>query len=86
MSRTFLWTETCQYAFESLISKLSTPPVLAFPDFTLPFGLHTDASGVGLGAVLYQLQNGKKRVLAYGSRSLLIRNSAIAPIAESFLH
>ncbi|CAB3989530.1 Hypothetical predicted protein [Paramuricea clavata] len=69
MPRTFLWTETCQYAFESLISKLSTSPVLAFPDFTLPFVLHTDASGVGLGAVLYQLQNGKKRVLAYGSRS-----------------
>jgi hypothetical protein len=66
----FWWTETCQYAFESLISKLSTPPVLTFPDFTLPFVLHTDASGVGLGAVLYQLQNGKKRVLAYGSRSL----------------
>jgi hypothetical protein len=68
MPRTFLWTETCQYAFESLICKLSTPPVLAFPDFTLPFVLHTDASGVRLGAVLYQLQNRKKRVLAYGSR------------------
>ena len=66
----FQWTETCQRAFESLTTKLSESPVLAFPDFSLPFILHTDASGVGLGAVLYQMQNGKQRVLAYASRSL----------------
>ena len=65
----FQWTETCQGAFKLLITKLSTPPVLAFTDFNLPFIFHIDVSGVGLGAVLYQMQSGKQCVLAYGSRS-----------------
>ena len=38
--------------------------------FKVPFILHTDASGGGLGAVLYQVQEGQKRVIAYASWSL----------------
>lgn len=50
-----------------------SPPILAYADFDQPFILHTDASSNGLGAVLYQRQNGEKRVIAYASRGL--RNS-----------
>ena len=44
--------------------------MLAYPDYTLPFVLHTDASFQGLGAALYQTQDGKKRVLGFASRGL----------------
>ena len=44
--------------------------MLAYADFKAPFILHTDASGEGLGAVLYQAQEGRQRVIAYASRSL----------------
>jgi len=64
------WTEVEQKVFDTLKERLSTPPILAYPDFNLPFELHTDASGKALGAVLYQTQDGKKRVISYASRAL----------------
>lgn len=43
---------------------------LGYADFTLPFILETDACSLGLGAVLYQEQGGRKTVIAYASRRL----------------
>ena len=48
---------------------------MAFADFTRPFKLHTDASAIGLGAVLYQEQGGKDQVIGYASRALSKRKS-----------
>ena len=64
------WDDESQEAFDILKRKVCEAPCLAFPDFTQPFLLKTDASGGGLGAVLYQIQEGKERVIAYASRSL----------------
>jgi transposase InsO family protein len=64
------WSENCQKAFDGLKFALTNPPILAYPVFTDPFVLETDASNEGLGAVLSQVQNGKKRVIAYASRGL----------------
>ena len=66
----FEWGEDQQRAFETMIEKLSNPPVLAYADYKKSFKLHTDASSSGLGAVLYQQQDGIDRVIAYASRSL----------------
>lgn len=64
------WTENCQQAFETIIDKLTTAPVLGFANHKLPYVLHTDASTTGLGAALYQEQDGEMRVIAYASRGL----------------
>jgi transposase InsO family protein len=70
----FVWTGECQKAFDSIINQLCSAPILAYADYTKPFELHTDASGVGLGAALYQMNmfQGKERLMpvAFASRSL----------------
>ena len=59
-----------QQALVTLQKLCMESPILAYADLKAPFVLHTDASGDGLGAVLYQVQNGQKKVIAYASRSL----------------
>ena len=69
-SKTFQWTEQCEASFNTLKSKLTTPPILAFPRFTDPFIVSTDASNRAIGGVLSQIQDGHERVIAYWSRQL----------------
>ena len=57
-------------AFDKLVDLCMTTPVLAFVDFKKLFKLYIDASAEGLGAVLYQEQDGKERVVAFASRRL----------------
>uniref|UniRef100_A0A669F658 Gypsy retrotransposon integrase-like protein 1 n=1 Tax=Oreochromis niloticus TaxID=8128 RepID=A0A669F658_ORENI len=64
------WTHECENAFKTLIERLTSAPVLAFANPQLPYVLHTDASREGLGAALYQEQDGKLRAVAYASRGL----------------
>ena len=48
----------------------TTTPILAYADFGKLFKLHTDASVLCLGAVLYQVQDRVEKVISYASRSL----------------
>ena len=45
----FIWHDECQVAFNTLKNALMSPPILAFPDFDMPFQLSTDACINGLG-------------------------------------
>ena len=66
-----IWTDEQQRAFDILKEKLTTAPILQYPDFEKSFILMTDASKNGLGAVLSQLDDeNREKVITYASRSL----------------
>jgi transposase InsO family protein len=67
---TFAWRTEHQQAFKTLKDKLTTAPVLAMPSNDGQYVLDTDASDIGLGAVLSQIQDGEERVIAYASRTI----------------
>ena len=67
----FVWGGDCKEAFRELKTKLTTAPVLAYPDISHDFVLETDASVQGIGAVLGQYQKDHKlHPVAYASRAL----------------
>ena len=67
----FKWTPECEEAFDRLESLLTEAPILAYPRFGQRFLVETDASGVGLGAVLSQVQlDGTIQPIAFASRTL----------------
>ena len=68
---TCLWTDEGQAVMDLLKDKLTSTPVLAYPSFTKPYTLETDASIKGIGAVLSQRQEDRKlHPVAYASCSL----------------
>ena len=66
----FNWTEECVVAFDKLKRVLVSAPVLAYPNFKEPFLLFVDASSMGIGFTLAQIQNAKEVVIAYHGRGL----------------
>ena len=69
-SKKIRWEGVHGDALTKLIEAITNPPILAYADFESEFFIHTDASGHGLGAILYQKQKGVTRVIAYASRTL----------------
>ncbi|GFU86702.1 retrovirus-related Pol polyprotein from transposon 17.6 [Trichonephila clavipes] len=62
----FNWSTEAQDSFDKIKRALTEAPVLQLPNFTEQFNLFTDASGVGIGAVLNQ----NHRPIAFASRTL----------------
>ena len=67
----FEWTPRCQQSFVGLKAAMQTAPVLALPDLSLPFVVHTDASGFAVGAVLMQDQGKGLQPIAFLSKKML---------------
>lgn len=77
----FAWTADHQTAFDTLKKALITAPVLALPDFTLPFCIYTDACQTGVGAVLMQ----QGHPLAFLSKALGPKNQGLSTYEKEYM-
>ena len=70
----YFWSEEQEAAFTRLKSMLAKAPVLRFPDWANLFWIECDASSVGIGAVISQLEIGDgemiRRPISFASRAL----------------
>lgn len=69
-SQKFVWNPDAELSFTKLKECLISTPILACPDYDLPYFVHCDASNYGIGAMLTQKQNNVEVVIAYMSRTL----------------
>ena len=79
------WSREAEEAFQALKQALCEEPVLKAPDFNKPFLLHTDASQVGLGAVLSQVIDNEEHPILYASRKLLKHEMNYATVEKEAL-
>ena len=67
----FKWTEECEISFKNIKEYLCKSPILAIFDPDRSTFIYTDASGLGLGAILKQTQDdGELHPVAYFSKKL----------------
>ena len=68
--RQFIWGEEQESAFQEIKSRLQKTPVLHLTDKKGRFQLYSDTSKIATGSALYQIQNGKPKLIAYVSKRL----------------
>ena len=68
--RPFIWGKEWQDSFEEIRCRLIKPPVLHMPNKTGRFHLYSDTSKFATDSTLYQIQNGKPKLIAYVSKRL----------------
>lgn len=87
-SKNIQWTESAKSAFQQLRNALIQKPILQLPSPDLPFTLQTDASDIGLGAVLLQPLHSDPRKLVpimYASRRLKLAELNYATVEKEAL-
>ena len=70
LGKKWQWTEQCLQAFTLLKTKLTSAPLLVYPNFEEAFIVDCNASDDGLGAVLSQNPQGAEHVIYYASRTV----------------
>ena len=68
--RQFIWGEEQQVAFDDIKRRLVKPPVLHLPENKGRFPLYSDTSTFATSSALYQIQNGKPKLIACVSKRL----------------
>ena len=68
--RPFNWGKEQQDSFEETKRRLIKPPVMHMPNKTGRFHLYSESSKFATGSALYQIQNGKPKLIAYASKRL----------------
>ena len=68
--RPFIWGEEQWEAFEEIRRRLAKAPVLHMPNHEGRFHLYSDTSKIAAGSTLYQIQNGKPKLIAFASKRL----------------
>ena len=68
--RQFNWQQEQQTTFEEIKGRLQKPSSLHLPDDKGRFHLYSDMSTYATGSALYQIQNGKPKLMAYASKRL----------------
>ena len=76
-----VWSEECEKSLNEIKEIFSKKPVLILPDFEQTFVVRTDASDIGIGAMLLQERQGHLMPIAFASRKLLDRETRY-PIVE----
>ncbi|XP_070667526.1 uncharacterized protein [Malus domestica] len=66
----FVFDEACLEAFRKLKTLLTTTPIIAAPNWSLPFELMCDASDYAVRAILGQQKDKRPQVIYYASRTL----------------
>ena len=68
--RPFIWGDAQEKAFRELKLRLTNPPALHLPKAEGRFILYSDTSIEGTGSSLWQIQEGKPRLIGYASKTL----------------
>ena len=68
--RPFVWGQEQEKAFKEVKLRLTNPPVLHLPKAEGRFILYSDTSVEGTGSSLWQMQEGKAKLIGYASKTL----------------
>ena len=68
--RHFIWGKKQQEAFEEIRRRLIKVPILHMPNQECRFYLYSETSKLTAVSMLYQIQNGKPKLIAHASKRL----------------